>query len=161
MGVHTNTVTLGNYVRYIENTFLIQGVQRYDVKGKKALEGEKKYFLSDLGFKNFLSSGFDPAAGKMLENYVFNLLNYCGYQVYAGTLGHHEIDFIAEKKDRKIYLQVTYLMADPQVIEREYSALEYIKDQWEKAIVSLDDLQFKPKEGIRHLQAWHLHDYLE
>lgn len=160
MGVTTNAVTLGNYVRAIEQALLIYGVSRYDVKGKRILEGEKKYYLGDLGFKTFLSSTFDPGLGKVLENYVFNALQNGGYRIYVGTLGHAEVDFVAEKKDRKLYVQVCYDLTSESVIQREYAGLEKISDHWEKIVVSMDDIRLRPKNGIRHVQAWTFHELI-
>ena len=68
LNIKTNTVTLANYLRYIESTFILTGVDRYDLKGKKIIEGEKKYYLNDLSFINFLTSGFESNFTKKLEN---------------------------------------------------------------------------------------------
>ena len=161
IGISSNTVTLGNYLQYIENTFLLSGVSRYDVRGKRILDGEKKYYLNDLAFRNFLSSSFDIGMGKLLENYVYNYLKVQGYSIYVGNTGTQEIDFIAEKKDQKIYIQVAYLLIDEQVVEREYGVLEAVKDNWEKIVISMDDIQLSPKNGIRHVRAWELDNFFD
>ncbi|MDD9898616.1 MAG: ATP-binding protein, partial [Candidatus Melainabacteria bacterium] len=160
-GYKSNTVTIGNYLRYLEYSFLIYGVDRYDIKGKRILEGEKKFYLNDLGFRNYLSSSFDPGIGKKLENFVFQKLIMKGYQVYVGNLDSNlEVDFVAEKAGQKIYLQVAYLLDSEKVIEREYGNLEKIHDNWDKYVVSLDKVELKPKEGIKHIQAWKLDQLL-
>ncbi len=157
--INTNAITLGNYIRYLENSLVIYGVDRFDLKGKKILEGEKKYYLNDLCFKNFLSSTFDEAISKKLENYVFNVLRSKGYKIYVGYYGKNEIDFVAEKNEL-LYIQVAYLLYDEKVINREYGNLEKIKDNYPKIVVSMDDMELPSKEGIKHIQAWKLHERL-
>ncbi len=83
-----------------------------------------------------------------------------GFDVYVGTLRNREVDFIARKADRVIYLQSAYLLADDSVIEREYSALKAIDDNFEKIVVSLDDATMPLRDGIRHVQAWNLTDVI-
>jgi predicted AAA+ superfamily ATPase len=87
-------------------------------------------------------------------------LSQAGYEVYVGNLYHLEIDFIAEKNKQRIYIQVTYLLYGSEVIQREYGNLEKIKDSWSKWVVSLDDVVFPPKNGIQHVPAWKIMDYL-
>lgn len=159
-GFKTNTNTLSNYIKHLEDAFLVFSLNRYDVQGKKILEGEKKYYLTDLGFKTYLSSSYDPRRSKLLENYVAILLKRKGYSTTIGRIQQQEIDFIAEKKDIKCYIQVAYLLSDESVIEREYSNLEKIRDHWEKIVVSLDDIPFGNRNGIRHIQAWRLEEVL-
>lgn len=159
-GVNINLVTLSNYIHYLELTFLIHCARRYDIKGKKILEGERKYYLNDLGFSNYLQNSFDNNITRRLENYVYLALLQAGYQVYIGNLYQLEIDFVAEKEKKVIYIQVTYLLHSEDVIEREYGNLEKIKDNWPKWVVSLDDIQLSEKRGIQHIQAWRLSELL-
>jgi predicted AAA+ superfamily ATPase len=157
LGYKTNAVTLGNYIKYLEYSFLFFSVERYNIKGKKILEGEKKYYLNDLGFRNYLSSSFDPGITKKLENFVFQTLIQKGYSVYVGTIDSDlEVDFVAEKLNQRIYIQVTYLLESKEVIEREYGNLEKIKDNWPKYVVSMDKISINPKNGIKHIKAWDL-----
>lgn len=156
IGHKTNTMTLSNYIHYLENTYLLHGVGRYDIKGKKILEGEKKYYINDLGISNFLSSSFDNRVARQLENYVFTYLIQNGYHVYVGTLPNGEIDFIAEKRNEKRYIQVAYLLAEQKTIEREFGQLERIDDNWPKYVITLDELKLPAKHGILHLQIWDL-----
>lgn len=155
-GVNINAVTLGNYIHYLEMTFLVYGVSRYDLRGKKILEGERKYYLNDLGFANYLQSTFDSGITRKLENYVFNALIQAGYSVRVGYIYHLEIDFVAERNDQVIYIQVTYLLQDESVIEREYGNLEKIRDNWPKWVVSMDEIKIPSKDGILHVPAWQL-----
>ncbi|HLP45702.1 MAG TPA: hypothetical protein VK186_22705 [Candidatus Deferrimicrobium sp.] len=96
-GYRSNVETIGNYVNYMKETFFIHEVERFDIKGKRILSSEKKYYLNDLGFKYFLSSSFDFGVDKYLENAVFLDLKRKGYRVFTGTQHGKEIDFIAEK----------------------------------------------------------------
>lgn len=159
-GKEINIVTVSNYLQYLEMTYLIHGIPRYDIKRKRILEGERKYYLNDLGFYNYLMSSFDNGINKKLENYVYQVLLQAGYKVYVGTLYQLEIDFVAEKNQRIIYLQVTYLLHSQEVIAREYGNLEKINDNWPKMVVSLDEVAFPPKNGIEHIPAWQLIDNL-
>lgn len=160
VGISINVATLSNYIHYLELTFLIHGAHRYDVKGKRILEGERKYYLNDLGFSNYLQSTFDNNITRRLENYVYNTLLQAGYRVHVGQLYQLEIDFVAEKDQQVIYIQVTYLLHSEEVVEREYGNLEKIKDHWPKWVVSLDEISFPTKNGIRHIPAWELKKFL-
>lgn len=153
-GLHINAITLNNYIHYSELTFLIHSARRYDLKGKKILEGERKYYLNDLGFSNYLQNTFDNNITRRLENFVYLALLQAGYQVFIGNIYQLEIDFIAEKNQEKIYIQVTYLLSSDEIIAREYGNLEKIHDHWPKWVVSMDDMQLPAKNGIRHVQAW-------
>lgn len=153
-GYKANPETVGNYVGYLEQAYLIHEADRCDVKGKRILSGEKKYYLNDLGFKYYLSSSFDFGVGKYLENAVYLDLKRKGYTVYTGKLRDKEIDFIAEKDDIKKYIQVCYLLADESVVEREFGNLEQIADHYEKMVISLDDVNLGNRRGIKHINAW-------
>ncbi|MBS9775419.1 ATP-binding protein [Candidatus Gracilibacteria bacterium] len=149
-GVKSNTVTLGNYLVYLEQTYIIHSCERYDLQGKKILEGEKKYYLNDLGFHNYFLSSYDIGGGKKLENLVFLHLKRLGYTVYTGTLGNLEIDFIAEKGKEKLYIQVAYLITDEKVLQREFGNLLKINDNYPKIVLSLDDILIQDFHGIEH-----------
>ena len=153
-GYKTNMETIGNYVNYLAQTYIIHETERFDLKGKKILGGEKKYYLNDLAFKYYLSSSFDFGVGKYLENAVYLDLKRKGFKVYTGRLRDKEIDFIAEKDNIKKYIQVCYLLADEDVVEREFGNLELIPDHYEKIVVSLDDFNMGNRNGIKHIHAW-------
>ncbi len=156
-GLQINVTTLNNYIHFLELTFLIHSARRYDVRGKKILERERKYYLNDLGFSNYLQNSFENNVTRRLENFVYMTLLQAGYQVYVGNIYQLEIDFIAEKEQEIIYIQVTYLLHSEEVIAREYGNLEKINDHWPKWVVSLDDVAFPVRNGIRHVHAWQLH----
>ena len=141
-------------ISFLEEAFFIHEARRFDLRGKKLLLGERKYYLNDPAFKYFLSSGYDPVPGKYLENAVYLDLIRKGYSVYIGKDGTKEIDFIAEKGDERIYLQVAYQLYNEEVIEREFNNLENIKDNYRKYVITLDDISLGNRKGIRHKLAW-------
>ena len=151
---------ISNYIGYIEDTFLIHRCDRYDIKGKDTLSGNAKFYMNDLAYKNYLYPGFGYGFGYLVENLVYLELRRAGYDVYVGTLRNKEVDFVAKKADRVIYIQSTYLLSDESTVEREYSALESIGDNFEKIVISLDDVTLPLRGGIRHLQAWNLKEIL-
>lgn len=150
--------TIYNYLRALEGAFIVYRTPRYDIKGKEILKTQEKYYLSDicllyatLGFKNSNNSG-------ILENIVFLELKRRGYQVYIGKVEHKEIDFVAEKKGNKIYIQVAYKLESKSAVEREFSELLKIEDQYPKFVVSMDDLWKESIEGVRH---YYIADFLQ
>ena len=153
--------TLSNYLSYIEEAFLAYKTERYNIKGKEVLAGNCKYYLNDLAFKNFLYPGFAYGVGYLLENAVYIELRRFGFQVYVGTIRDKEVDFVAMKDDRIIYIQVAYMMETEETMEREYASLLSIADSYEKYVVSMDEVQFPSREGIRHVQAWNLSEILK
>lgn len=152
---------VSNYIGYIEDTFLIHRCNRYDIKGKDTLSGNAKFYMNDLAYKNYLYPGFGYGFGYLVENLVYLELCRAGFDVYTGVLRNKEVDFVAKKADRVIYIQSTYMLSDETTVEREYSALESIGDNFEKIIVSLDDVTLPLRGGIRHLQAWRLQEILQ
>jgi predicted AAA+ superfamily ATPase len=160
-GRKTTYDTVANYLGYIEDTYLIHKVERFDIKGKETIAGNVKYYCNDLAYKNFLFNGFAYGIGYFLENLVYLELRRSGFKVYVGVLPNKEVDFVAKKADRILYVQSAYILSDDTTTLREYAALEGISDHYEKIIVTLDDLKLPNKNGIKHIQAWDLHAYLE
>lgn len=160
-GRKTSYEAVSTYIEYIEDAFLIHRCDRYDIKGKDTLSGNAKYYINDLSYKNYLYSGYGYGFGYLAENLVYLELKRAGFNVYVGNLRNKEVDFVAMKADRIIYLQSTYLLADETTVEREYSALKAIDDNYEKIVVSLDDIAMPVKEGIKHIQAWNLNNLLQ
>lgn len=155
--VKTNYETLSNYVGYLMSTFLIHETARYNLKGKELLAGARKYYLNDLAFRNYMSAtSFEFGLGQLLENYVYLHYKSLGYTLHVGALYQKEIDFVIEKNKERKYIQVTYLLTDTAVIEREFGNLAAINDNHEKLVVSLDDVSFGNKDGIKHVRAWEL-----
>lgn len=156
----TNYETVANYISYLGNTFLVHPVDRFHIKGKEIIAGTHKYYINDMAFKNYLYSGFEYGYGYMLENIIYLQLINNGYLVYVGYLRNKEIDFVATKNGRTIYIQSAYLLIDQETINREYAALASIPDNYEKMVVSLDDIQLPEKEGIKHILAWNFNQIL-
>ena len=141
--------TLYNYLDYIVRANLISKAMRYDIRGKRLLTGKYKYYLTDLGFTNILSEGKKEQIGVYLENIVYNELIGRGYTVHIGNLDVGKIDFIATRFDEKIYIQVTYLLIDEKVIEREFGAFTKIQDNFPKYLLSMDKIDLS-QNGIIH-----------
>lgn len=156
----TSYDAVSNYIGYIEDTFLVHRCDRYDIKGKDTLSGIAKFYINDLAYKNYLYPGYGYGLGYLVENLVYLELCRAGFDVYVGVLRNREIDFVAKKADRIIYLQSTYMLSDESTVEREYSALQAINDNFEKVVVSLDEITFPLREGIKHIQVWNLCDLL-
>jgi len=156
----TNYETVSNYIHFLKNSFLIYQIEKYNISGKETMAGTSKYYINDLAFKNYIYSGFSYGIGYMLENLIFLELINAGFKIFVGYLRNKEVDFIAIKNSKLIYFQVSYLLIDEQTIQREYSSLESISDNYEKIVISLDDVQLNDKNGVKHLQAWKLNEYL-
>ena len=159
-GRSTTYDTISNYISYIEDSFIIHRAERYDIRGKETISGNNKYYINDLSFKNYIYPGFGYGVGYKLENLIYLELRRAGYEVYIGTLRDKEIDFVAKKDDRLIYVQSSYILTDEQTVKREYSPLESIEDNYEKCVVSLDDVAFQSNKGIKHVQAWNFSSML-
>ena len=130
---------------------MIHKVPRYDLKGKRLLEIYEKYYLGDIGVRHALLGYREGDIGCLLENLVFLELKRRGYQVSIGKLGDREVDFIATREREKLYLQVAYLLATPETVEREFGVLRAIADSYPKMVLSLDALFGEDVEGIRRL----------
>ena len=141
--------TLYNYLDYFVRANLISKADRYDIRGKRILTGKYKYYLTDLGFIHILSEGKKAQIGAYLENIVYNELIARGYNVNIGSIDNGEIDFIATRFEEKIYIQVTYLLDDENVSEREFGAYKQIEDNYPKYVLSMDKFDFS-QNGIIH-----------
>lgn len=145
------TETIQNYISYILSTFALHKVARYDIKGKRILEIHEKYYLGDIGMRHALLGYKADDISGVLENVVYLELKRRGYQIYIGKFGNREIDFIAEKENKKMYIQVAYMLSSPETIEREFSALRSIKDNYPKYVISMDTVFGNDFEGIRRI----------
>ncbi|MDR2906583.1 MAG: ATP-binding protein, partial [Bacteroidales bacterium] len=155
-GLKRNTTydTISTYIGYMEDAFLVHKSERYDIRGKDTISGSAKYYINDLAYKNYLYSGMGYGVGYMLENLVYLNLRRAGYDVYTGVAKDKEVDFVALKDDKILYVQSSYIMVDESTIEREYTPLESISDNYEKVVVSLDDVRLPLRKGIKHEQIW-------
>lgn len=145
-GVTKNT--LYNYLEYMSKAMLISKAERYDVRGKRILNGKYKYYLTDLGIGQVMNVSKKLQMGAYLENVVYNELLSRGYDVKVGTLENGEIDFIATKYNEKLYFQVAYQLID-EVIDREFKAFDNIEDHYPKYVISLDKFDMS-QNGVIH-----------
>lgn len=153
--------TVSNYLKYLRDAFLAIPIKRFDIHGKMLLESNNKHYFSDHGIRNHLCA-FDIRGSieKIMENVVWNHLRRQGFEVSVGILRAGEIDFVATKADKRIYVQVAYLLASEDTIKREFGNLTAIKDNYPKFVVSMDPVSggFSEYPGIRHMN---LRDFLK
>jgi uncharacterized protein len=140
-----------NYLDNLASSFFIFKCLRQNIKGKKVFEINEKYYFGDLGLRHTLIGYRQTDLNKILENLVFNQLKYLGYSVKIGKLENKEIDFVAERQDRTVYLQVTYLINNKKTEEREFGNLLAIPDAYPKYVVSMDALAGGSYKGIKQL----------
>lgn len=142
--------TVYNYLKALEGAFILHRVERFDLKGKEILKTQEKFYLGDIallhatmGFRTSLISG-------ILENLIYLELKRRGYQVYIGKLDDKEIDFVAEKQNKKCYIQVAYKLESEKTILREFAPLQAISDNHPKFVITMDEFWNENKDGIQH-----------
>jgi len=139
------------YVGYLSDAFLVQGVMRYDIPGKRIFETGEKYYFSDMGIRNVIA-GYKPGdRAKLVESIVFNELLCRGYDVTTGWKGSHEIDFVAVKDNETKYIQVALVLENEQTINREFGNLLEIKDNYPKMVISNDAGYRNTVNGVEHV----------
>jgi len=141
--------TIYNYLQYSVNACLFFRVQRNDLIGKKTLKISEKYYLTDHGFNQAISRQ-KKNISQILENIVYIEFKRRGYDVYVGKLKDLEVDFVCEKMETRLYVQVSYLLTDDSTVEREFKPLSKIKDSYPKYVLSLDEFDFS-RDGIKHM----------
>ena len=149
-GRKTSHTTIGNYLDALEEAFIIYKVERYDVRGKLRLSSLGKYYVADVGFRSFVLGDKQYNIGSVLENIVFLELKRRGYNVNIGKIDSLEIDFIATNNNDKKYYQVSSSALDPKTFERELAPLLKISDNYEKMLLTLDELPMN-YEGIKQV----------
>ena len=146
-----------NYLKALSNAYIINKVQRIDVKGLKKFEIGDKYYFEDLGLRNCQQHlEFSLDINKLMENAVYQHLKIHNYQVYVGKLGNCEIDFVGIKNDTRVYIQVAYLIDGAKTHEREFGNLLKIENSYPKYVVTMDHFGSNYK-GIKHI---HLREFL-
>ncbi len=149
--------TVQDYLDYLTSAFILHKVGRYDIQGKRHLEFSAKYYLSDLGLRHALLGYRKASISQFLENIVYLELLRRGFSVSVGKMGDLEIDFIAEKENNKIYIQVCYLLANNEMFNREFGVLHKVRDQYPKLVLSMDDDSYGNSfEGIyrKNIISW-------
>lgn len=150
--------TIYNYMSALESSFAIQRVPRYNVKGREILRTNDKWYAADPSLV-YAVIGYRPdMIGAMFENIVFLELHRHDYSVYVGTVGEYEIDFVAERKDEKLYVQVCFRIDSESTLERECRSLKLVNDNYPKYIVTMDALFNGNIDGIIIL---HVADFLK
>jgi uncharacterized protein len=156
--VDISTKVVLNYLGHLQNAFLVYKLQRVDVNTKKVFEINNKYYFEDWGLRNALLGLHRYSLPDVLENIVFSHLKQLDYSVNIGMVnGEQEIDFVAEKDGKIVYVQVAYLIPDLKVREREFGNLLLVKDNYPKLVVSMDDVPVGEYKGVKHL---HIRDFL-
>ncbi len=140
-----------DYLNFLCEAFFLFKVKRNDLKGKKILEFGEKYYFEDLGIRHSIGGYKNDDIGKIIENAVFLHLLFNGYHVTVGKLNDLEIDFVAEKANQRLYVQVAFTIPDQKTREREFGNMLLIKDNFRKIVVSLDEIQVNSYEGIEHI----------
>ena len=147
--------TIYNYLRWLEQAFIIYPCKRYDLQGKAVLKTQEKYFLADVSLKYALCGYNGRMRAAALENIIYLEMRRRGYEVYVGKLGSKEIDFVAEKRGERVYVQACVTI--PEDSTRETDNLLEIPDNYPKYVVTLDRLATGNENGIRIV---HLEDFL-
>jgi len=151
--------TINEYISYLCEAYLIDKVERYDIKGKKVFEQQEKYYFEDIGIRNYLCNDKrNTDIEKIMENIVYLRLKELGYDVFVGQLNGKEIDFVAKLGDDIRYYQVTYSISSVETYEREYGNLKLIDDNYPKYVITMDkSATFVNDSGIKTVL---LHDFL-
>ena len=148
-GISVSTNTISNYLRQIENAYILIKSKREEIKTKNILTTNEKYYCIDPGFYE-LQTGFNKSRGKILENIVFLELLRRNYNVTVGNIDGMEIDFVCRKPNKTIYIQVSESILDENTRKREFRSLEKINDNYQKYILTLDDWDYS-YNGINHM----------
>lgn len=141
--------TILNYIKYCCDAFLFYQVKRQDLQGKQILASNEKYYIADHGIREAVFGGNMRDINLILENIVYLELLRRGYTVTVGKYGDKEVDFVCDKHGEKLYVQVTYLLASEETINREFGVYDNIRDNYPKYVVSLDEFDMS-RNGIKH-----------
>ena len=141
--------TILNYIKYCCDAYLFYQVKREDLQGKQILSSNEKYYIADHGIREAVFGGNMRDINLVLENIVYLELLRREYKVTVGRTGDKEIDFVCEKQGEKLYVQVAYLLASDETVQREFGVYDRIRDNYPKYVVSLDEFNMS-RNGIKH-----------
>ena len=141
------------YIKYLSDAYIVHKVERFEIRGKKLLESNDKYYFEDVGIRNTQTLvGRDKDIEEVIENIIYQQLVHDGYKVQVGQLQAGEIAFVCTKGTSRVYAQASYLIAGEETREREFGALKKIKDNYPKYVISLTPMVTRTDdEGIIHL----------
>ena len=145
--------TIQAYIEALTEAYIFYEIKRFDIKGKEYLRTLGKYYIVDIGLRNYLLGYRDGDSGHILENIVYFELLRRGYDVAIGKIDNQEVDFIATKADEKKYIQVTESMNAPETRERELAPLRKIRDSYEKIVIALECDLTQTQDGIKIIRA--------
>ena len=145
--------TIQAYIEALTEAYIFYEIKRFDIKGKEYLRTLGKYYIVDIGLRNYLLGYRDGDSGHILENIIFFELLRRGYDVAIGKIDNQEVDFIATKADEKKYIQVTESMNAPETRERELAPLRKIRDSYEKVVIALECDLTQTQDGIKIIKA--------
>ncbi|MBI9008807.1 MAG: ATP-binding protein [Tenericutes bacterium] len=150
-----------NYINLMVKSYFLYPCYRYDIKGKEILKTNNKFYVVDFGIRQKIIPNSETNTGRILENFIFLELVKHGYNVYVGKVGRdHEIDFVATKDNKKMYIQVSESIINPTTREREIKPFKQIKDMGDRLIVSLDTIKYK-SEYFNHVSLLEFIDIIE
>lgn len=141
--------TILNYIKYCTDAYLFYQVNRQDLQGKQILATNEKYYMADHGLREAVFGGNMRDINLILENIVYMELLRRGYSVTVGKAGDREIDFVCQKQNQKLYVQVCYLLAAEETVNREFGVYASIPDNFPKYVVSMDEIDMS-RDGIKH-----------
>lgn len=145
--------TIQAYIKALTDAYFFYEIKRFDIKGKEYLRTLGKYYIVDVGLRNYLLGFREGDSGHILENIIFFELMRRGYDVAIGKIDNQEVDFIATKADEKKYIKVTETMNAPETRERELAPLRKIRDSYEKIVIALECDLTQTQDGIKIIRA--------
>lgn len=148
-GRNVSAETVLNYIKYCTDAYLFYKVKRRNLQGKQILASNEKYYIADHGIRDAVFGGNMRDINLILENIVYMELLRHGYTVTVGKSVEKEVDFVCEKKDQKLYVQVTYILASEDTVNREFGVYDTIRDNFPKYVVSMDEFDMS-RNGIKH-----------
>ena len=143
---------------YLANAYIIHEVSRYDIVGKRIFEIGNKFYFENTGIRNVITGYLLKDKGKLLENVVYNHLLFLGYDVKVGVVNAQEIDFVCQRNNELLYIQVALRVDEPATMEREFGNLLKIRDNYPKMVITGQRFDGNTHDGIRHM---YIRDFLK